>query len=219
MKKPTTRRGAETRAHILATAADLIHQRGVAATSIDDILEASGTGKSQLYHYFEDKHALVREVVRHNLEVIVAAQGSHLENLSSWEGIETWLDSIATAHEDSGLVGGCRLGSLAAEVADRDELLRLDLVDALSTWESYLGTGLRELKAQGALRPDADPLALAETTIAIIQGGYLLATTKKDVRPMRNALAAASVHLRSFAVPSEEPRRERRRGRASEGRG
>ncbi len=133
MKKPTTRRGAQTRAHILATAADLIHQRGVAATSIDDILEASGAGKSQLYHYFEDKNALVREVVAHNLEVVLSAQGSRLENLSTWEGIETWLDSIADAHEDSGLVGGCRIGSLAAEVADRDERLRLDLVDALLT--------------------------------------------------------------------------------------
>ncbi len=203
MKKPTTRRGAQTRAHILATAADLIHQRGVAATSIDDILEASGAGKSQLYHYFEDKNALVREVVAHNLEVVLSAQGSRLENLSTWEGIETWLDSIADAHEDSGLVGGCRIGSLAAEVADRDQRLRLDLVDALLTWESYLVAGLEELKAQGALRPDADPEALAETTMALIQGGYLLATTKKDVRPMRNALAAAGSHLRSFAIPAE----------------
>ncbi len=40
-----------------------------------------------------------------------------------------------------------------------------------------------------------------------------------DVRPMRNALAAASVHLRSFAVPTEEPRRRRRRDRSAGGRG
>lgn len=202
MKKPTTRRGTETRAHILATAADLIHRRGVAATSIDDILEASGAGKGQFYHYFEDKNALVREVVAHNLEVVLSAQGSRLENLSTWEGIETWLDSIADTHEDNGLVGGCRIGSLAAEVVDRDERLRLELVDALSTWESYLVVGLEELKAQGGLRPDADPLALAETTMAVIQGGYLLATTKKDIRPMRNALAAAGSYLRSFAIPT-----------------
>ncbi len=207
MKKPITPRGAETRAHILACAADLIHQRGAAATSVDDILEASGSGKGQFYHYFEDKDGLVREVVSHNLEVILSAQGSRLGNLSTWGGIDSWLDSMADTHEDNGLAGGCRIGSLAAEVADRNERLRLDLVDAFTTWESYLVVGLKELKAQGALHPDADPVALAETTIAIIQGGYLLATTKKDIGPMRNAMRAASAHLRSFAIATDDPRR------------
>lgn len=49
--------------------------------------------------------------------------------------------------------------------------------------------------------PDADPDALAEATIAILQGGYLLTSIKRNVRPMRSAVAAASSHLHSSASP------------------
>jgi AcrR family transcriptional regulator len=43
-----------TKDRILAVALDLFHENGINATSVDDILEASGTGKSQFYYYFKD---------------------------------------------------------------------------------------------------------------------------------------------------------------------
>jgi len=201
MKQAKTRRGAETRDRILTTAAELIHERGVTATSIDDILAASGTGKSQFYLYFKSKDELVRDVLGHNLEVTLSAQEALLEGLSTWKGIKCWLDTLADMHERQGLFGGCRIGSLAAEMVERDEELRLAMAEAFSRWESYLAAGLETMRARGTLLAAADPRALAETTMASIQGGYLLSTTKKDIRPMRNALAAAYSHLRSFQAP------------------
>ncbi len=55
------------------------------------------------------------------------------------------------------------------------------------------------MQATGLLRDDADPDALAEATIAVVQGGYLLSSTKRDIRPMRNALQLALSQLRSYA--------------------
>ena len=202
MKQARTPRGAQTRDRILTSAADLIHQRGVAATSIDDILAASGTGKSQFYLYFASKDELVRDVLHHNLKTILDAQEGLLEGLSTWKGIKAWLDALADNYARQDLVGGCRLGSLAAEMAERDEELRLVMAEAFSCWEAFLAAGLEAMKGSGALRPGADPSALADATMASIQGGYLLSTTKKDIRPMRNALQAAYAHLRSFAAHS-----------------
>lgn len=201
MKQPSTNRGAETKNHIVACAATLIHERGVAATTVDDILAASGAGKSQFYHYFENKEELVREVLRHNLNSTLAAQEALLGALSTWKGIKTWLNALADTYDEAGLFGGCRIGSLAAEMAERDEELRLAIAEAISRWESFLAAGLETMKGRGALRPRADPEALAETTMVAIQGGYLLSTIKKDIRPMRNALTAAYAHLRFFARP------------------
>ncbi len=201
MKQPSTRRGTETKKHIVMCAARLIHERGVSATSVDDVLAASGAGKSQFYHYFDSKEQLVREVLRHNLECALAAQEPLLENLSTWKGIKMWLDALVDTHEAAGLFGGCRIGSLAAEMAERDEELRVAIAAAFASWESFLATGLEAMKARGALRATADPDVLAETTMAAIQGGYLLSTTKRDIRPMRNALAAAYAQLRSFRRP------------------
>ena len=59
-----TKRGAATRARIVEGAAELMYERGVAGTSLDDIMAATGTSKSQLYHYFDGKDALVLDVIR-----------------------------------------------------------------------------------------------------------------------------------------------------------
>jgi TetR/AcrR family transcriptional regulator, transcriptional repressor for nem operon len=48
-----------------------------------------------------------------------------------------------------------------------------------------------------ALRPSARPAALAQTTLAAIQGGYLLSTAHHDIRPMQTALSAAYTHIRA----------------------
>ena len=58
----TTSKGERTKVRIAQAAADLVWDRGVAGVSLDDVLAATGTSKSQLYHYFADKAALQREV-------------------------------------------------------------------------------------------------------------------------------------------------------------
>ena len=56
-----SRRGEQTRMRIIRAAADLFHQKGARATSPDEIIEASRTGKGQFYHYFKNKEGLVHE--------------------------------------------------------------------------------------------------------------------------------------------------------------
>ena len=62
-------RGAETRQRIIRTAADLFHKQGARATSPDEIIEASRTGKGQFYHYFKSKEGLIHEVLQAYLRV------------------------------------------------------------------------------------------------------------------------------------------------------
>jgi AcrR family transcriptional regulator len=57
-------RGAETRLRIIRAAADLFHKQGARATSPDEIIEASRTGKGQFYHYFKSKEGLIHEVLQ-----------------------------------------------------------------------------------------------------------------------------------------------------------
>src|SRR5579871_1836357 len=54
-----TDRGLATRDRIVAAAAALVAERGVAAISLDDVRAATRTSKSQLYHYFGGKQGLV----------------------------------------------------------------------------------------------------------------------------------------------------------------
>jgi hypothetical protein len=53
------------------------------------------------------------------------------------------------------------------------------------------------MQATGALRPGADPDELAVSLMAAVQGGYLLASTAHDVRPMEISIDMALEHLRT----------------------
>jgi len=196
--EPVTSRGRETKARIVAVAAELMYERGVATTSVDDILTAAGVGKGQFYHYFSTKTELIAAVLRHQLARVLHDQSRF--NIATWDGIQRWLDSLVGQLERRGFSGGCPLGSIIAEIADRDARLRTVAVEAFSHWEGELAAGLRTLQDAGQLRPDADAAALAEEALVSIQGGYLLAMTKREARPMQNAIAATFARLRSFAT-------------------
>ena len=199
MPEPTTARGRSTKGRIVQAAAQLMYERGVSATSIDDVLAASGTGKSQLYHYFSSKEELVAEVLRHQLEQVLQEQSAF--PVDPWEGISARLQAMVDMQQDQRGYRGCPLGSIAGQLLAHGEPLRSRAADAFTRWESSLSDGLRAMQANGLLRDDADPDALAESTIAVVQGGYLISSTKRDVRPMRGALTAALGQLRSYATP------------------
>ncbi len=201
MREPTTRRGRDSKARIISAAAALMYQRGIRATSVDDILAASGAGKSQFYHYFPDKDALIIEVLAHQLDGILENQSGFA--LDSWDGIEIWFQTLIEAHESRLGLHGCPLGSIAGEVVEQ-EPLRLSAADALNRWESAWAAALEAMRRRGELEATADPPALAEALLAIVQGGYLLSSIKREVRPMRAAVQAALVYLRSHSpYPTE----------------
>src|SRR5262249_26736344 len=83
-------RGAETRLRIIRIAADLFHKQGVRATSPDEIIEASRTGKGQFYHYFKSKEGLIHEVLQTHLETIKNGTTTLKYEIASWVDLESW---------------------------------------------------------------------------------------------------------------------------------
>lgn len=194
-QRALTARGAATRARIVDAAADLVYMRGVGGTSLDDVLEASGTSKSQLYHYFADKAALVREVITVQTESILAGQEPYLHQLDSLAGLRLWRDAIVEKNRASGGVGGCPLGSLASELAERSDHTRELLTACFQNWQSYLVEGLRAMQDRGELAPSADPAALATAVMSALQGGLLLSQTHRSTQPLELALDMALEHV------------------------
>lgn len=188
-----TDKGAATRQRILDAAADLFYMQGVEVTSIDDVIDASGTGKSQIYHYFgpNPKTELVEAVVEFQIERVLSEQGRFLENMQTMRGLERWRDSVVVSVRGPRGAHGCPIGSLASELADRSETARVKLDQAFTVWEQWLRVGLERMQEAGELRQDANIDALAVGLMAAVQGGYLLSQTRRDGRAMAMALDMA----------------------------
>jgi AcrR family transcriptional regulator len=194
-----TARGAATRARIVAAAASLVYERGFAGTSLDDVMAATGTSKSQLYHYFADKDALVREVIKAQLGRIIAAQqAAGLHDVTSWEALQRWCDHFLAATAATQGAGGCPLGSLVGELADQSEPARRVLAQCFADWQSYLSRGFAVMRDNGELAAQADPAELALTMLSALQGGLLIAQALRSARPLELALNMALQHMAAY---------------------
>jgi len=158
-KRTLTSRGAATKRRIVEAAAELIYAKGAERVSLDEVMEATGASRSQLYHYFENKDALVREVIEIQTSRILAANSLHLESLDSFEALRVWRDWMIAANRAEGGVGGCPLGSLANELAARSEEARHQLDQSFAAWGAVIEMGLCRMRERGQIRIGADPKA------------------------------------------------------------
>ena len=199
-ESPKTARGRATRERIVVAASQLIGTRGVAETSIDDVLARARVGKGQLYHYFDDRSALLRAVVLHNADEVLSFVGGPLD---SWKAIRSLFDAMVALQVERRACGGCPIGALVGQLAESDEQARLALADSFARWEGRLRDGLRSMQLQGKLEASSEPSRLAAATLAAMQGGLVLAQARRDPEQLAIALDAAYAHLRSHATAGQ----------------
>jgi TetR/AcrR family transcriptional repressor of nem operon len=209
---PLTRKGRATRARIIEAAANLIFERGVAGTAIDDVRRAAGVSGSQMTHYFVDKRSLVHAVIGFQLDAFLDFHKQpELGKLDSFEALRLWADLNVEKTADQNAQGGCSFGSLAGELAESDARMRAELAAGYDQWAAIMRAGLTAMRRRGVLRTDAKPEVLTSVLLAAHQGGSLLSQTKRDVKPLRDALNAAIDYVYSFAADGVELPQSRRR--------
>jgi TetR/AcrR family transcriptional regulator, transcriptional repressor for nem operon len=191
-----TRRGRETRDRIVRTAAEPIFDQGLDRTTIDDVRTAANVSSSQLYHYFDDKPALVRAVIEYQADTIVGGQ-EHFD-LSTLGGLREWREFVVGYERALNCRGGCPIGSLGSHVAETAPDAREAVAAGFKRWEGTIRTGLRKMHQLGRLAPEADPDQLALATLAALQGGLLLAQVERDTKPLEAALDAMIALIASY---------------------
>jgi len=202
--RPATARGRRSRGAIVEAAADLFYAHGVAATSLDQVLERSGAGKSQLYHYFPaGKRDLSAAVVDRQIERVLGNQ-PRLYAIERFTDLTTWADDVATLHRAPGGPFDCPLGSLAAEL-DRDPELRPVVAAAFQRWLAPLRDAAARLQAAGELGDAEDPDLVAERILVTLQGAMVLGRALGDPVLMRRSLDALLAGLRPVGDADTQP--------------
>ena len=194
--------GAETRLRIIAAAADLFHKQGVHATSPDDVIEASHTGKGQFYHYFKSKEGLVHEVLQTHLAAIRTGSAPVKYDIESWEDLEHWFRAQLELQKSFRMTRGCPFGTIGNEVTENDELIRQDLCLIFEVVRSKLSAFFIKQKAEGAIPKTADAGALADFCMATVQGAMLIGKIERSSRPVETSIVEALRHLRRSVQPA-----------------
>lgn len=192
-----SKKGQETRQAILDAAFDLFHERGIHATSIDDILKKSGAGKSQFYHYFKNKEGILHEILQDAYHMIKNGD-THMKPIHSWDDFRSWLDAAIEKQEEHGYSRACPIGQISGQLCDDDELLRQDINLIFEAVKDFPKEFFIAAKARGELSEDADPDTMADMCVATMQGASLLAKANKNSMSLRNTADHLYAYIRSF---------------------
>lgn len=202
MTNARTVKGDGTRRQILAVAADLFHKQGVAATSPDQIIEASGTGKGQFYHYFKNKEGLVHEVLQSHLEAIRNGGGPLNYEIRSWDDLERWFTAQIALQKSYQMTRGCPFGTIGNEVTENDELIRQDLSLIFEVVRAKIAAFFIREKASGRLDANAHEERLADFCLAMIQGAMLMGKVKRDGHLVEQVVREAMAHFAAMRSTS-----------------
>jgi TetR/AcrR family transcriptional regulator, transcriptional repressor for nem operon len=191
VKTPATPKGQRSRSLITETAARLMHENGVDATSMDDVLAASGTGKSQMYHYFSGKEDLVSAVLEHQFGRVMAAQPSLQDE--SCADLSQWRQEVLEANK-SGRFSGCPLGAFAGQLDGSPGLSAL-FADLFAQWEAALAALLERAHAAEQLPASVHPNDAALVLLGALEGGSLLSHVRRRQDDLEQMLDAAFVSV------------------------
>src|ERR1700751_4696758 len=99
--EPITRRARGRREPIVERTAELVAERRVAASSLDEVLAAAGAGKGQFYHYFRSRDELAAAAVGHRCAQVLAGLAQALGGVSSLAGLEQALEGFIAGFEQT----------------------------------------------------------------------------------------------------------------------
>jgi TetR/AcrR family transcriptional regulator, transcriptional repressor for nem operon len=190
-----TAKGRATRDRIVVAASELMLQRGVARTTIEDIQQAASISTSQMYHYFADKNDLVAAVIDLQTEHVLSVQHLGLDRIDSIKDLYRWRDIMVDLVRGIGCAGGCPIGSMANELSESDPVARARLARSFAQWENMIHDSLVAIAARSELAEGTDINSIALAMLAGIQGGLLLSQVRRDTAPLEAAVDTMIDHL------------------------
>ena len=181
-------KGETTRNRILAVAQELINTKGFGATSINDIVEATGIQKGGIYFHFDGKDSLALAVLEEAHSEFREFLTQALEGDTPRARLECFFRSALDKHLATGFVGGCIFGNSALEMSDRDARFAKTIERVFDEWVAMLKDVVVAAQKAGEIRTDFSANNLAVQIVATIEGGIMLSRLKKNEEPMRQCL-------------------------------
>ena len=188
-------KGEITREKILEAARGLFNTKGFNATTISDLVEATGMQKGSLYFHFPGKDAIAREVFKEATDEFMEFLGKVLGGDNPGAGLENFFRAALDKHLATGFVGGCIFGNAALEMTDFDPEFAGMTDRVFDDWIDRVASVVAGAQKRGQIRTDIDSEALAKHIIATIEGGIMMSRLKKDDRPMRECLDTLRITL------------------------
>ena len=166
---------------VLNRATALFWTRGYDATSIEDLVEATGINRGSIYGTFGDKENFFHTVLEHYTETVANAMLAELSDPDPRRAIERMFDFIIRRTSDSKLPRGCLITNTSLGCRNRGDEISRSIEKCFGRVEGAINSVMRRAQAQGLVASSREAKALGRFFFCVVQGLNVL--NKAAVEP------------------------------------
>jgi len=157
---------------VLEKAVDVFWRKGYKATSVTDIVEATGLNTASLYKEFGDKDGLFEESLEYYRKHIISPVFQCLIDQPNLSGIKSFIHCIVDLASSSEYIGCMMMNSLAQETSISATAFK-KVNDFGAMVEGLLEEAFRNAQLDGDVSTNSDPKTLASYVILFVHGMVL----------------------------------------------
>ena len=194
-----TAKGTATRQRIIDGAAAEIRDRGVAATTLDDVCGRTATSKGHLFHYFPGgREELLLAVADREAWRVLEDQQPHLSRLTTWHAWQAWRDAVVHRYQQQGV--HCPLGVLITELGRGTPAAQAVTGRLIGQWQDDLQAGIASMQQRGQIAGELNAERTAAAIVAAVQGGVTILMSTGSSAHLEATLDTALLFLKSSAL-------------------
>lgn len=167
-------------------------RKGYQASSVQDLVAATGLNRGSLYDTFGDKHGLFLEVVQYYRSNVTARRLAKLEDPGpARRKIATFFREMVDFSLGEGRLLGCLMTNSAIELAPHDRDTHFAVAANMRTMEATFRRVLTRAKSNGELSADKSPADLARFLTATANGLRVMAKVSPERVVLRSVVRIA----------------------------
>jgi TetR/AcrR family transcriptional repressor of nem operon len=197
------------RNEVLDRAMSVFWQSGYQATSIQDLVDATGINRGSLYTTFGDKCGLFLAVLDHYAERIARPLMAELDNPDPRRAIEGMFESIIRRNSDPAWPRGCLDTNTSLECPGAGDLIGRKIAERVGRQELAIYQVLRRAQNEGSLDPKQDARAMARFFLGVAQGLNVVNKAAPDPARLKDMV--------KMAMRVWDPSKSKRGGRRGTG--
>lgn len=177
-------KGEHTRQMIIEQSAPIFNKKGIAATAMSDIMEATDLSKGSLYVHFDNKDALAGVVVDHTLAFLREKTIAAINRFDHpKEKLFAYIDMYRNPLNPP-VTGGCPMLNFGMEVDDQNEVFREKIAGAVNRSQQLIIDIIVQGVREGVFKADWNYKEFATLMFAMIEGGILISRTTRKIDKM-----------------------------------
>ena len=178
-----------TRQFIIEKAAHLFNTKGYAATSMADIIEATGLAKGGIYGNFKSKEEIAIEAFEYAAKKVLDEMTFKIKAQPGYTGkLEAILQFYRNYTLQSPIEGGCPILNFSVDVDDTNPELKARVRHAMELMLGTLVYLVEQGKKKGEFRPSVNAEEVADIIYSQIEGGIMMSKTYGNDKKLNRLL-------------------------------